>query len=180
MENEMYSSLRSRVPISQAGSLLYFQKGLRSQKLLHSIKYKSAKDLAISSGKLIGQQFKDFILEEDVLVPVPLHTKKFNKRGYNQSELLCEGIAVVCKNRVVTDALSVAKNKSSQTKKNRLDRFKSREEQYQLAKSGLIKNHRVWLIDDVYTTGATAEACITELLRAEPLEIGVLCLAFTA
>ena len=87
--------LTGRVPFRAATSLFYFRRDEVSQRVVHQIKYYSHRELARTMGRLLGSELAashrfDTV---DVLMPVPLHWLKRLHRGYNQSLLLCRGIA---------------------------------------------------------------------------------------
>ncbi|MCH5690216.1 hypothetical protein LWM68_41910 [Niabella sp. W65] len=90
----------------------------------------------------------------EALIPVPLHeSKKKRKRGYNQAEILCRGIAEILKIPVITDVVTKPDATETQTKKNRTDRWKNMEGKFALVNENLIENKHVLLVDDVITTG---------------------------
>lgn len=103
----------------------------------------------------------------DVLVPLPLYPKKEKQRGYNQSILLCKGIAEVLALPVIDKAVIRPHHTETQTKKGRIDRWLNMEGKFLLKHPSMIKNKHVLLVDDVITTGATLEACGEEILKAE-------------
>jgi ComF family protein len=60
------------------------------QKLIHNLKYDSLKDAAKPLGQLLTETITPILQPGDVLVPIPLYTRRQRKRGYNQSELLAK------------------------------------------------------------------------------------------
>ena len=76
-----------RVPIQSGAAFLFFIPGGRTQKLLHNIKYKGRSDFAQMIGRHYGRQLKESerFRGIDVIIPVPLHWRKQQKRGFNQS-----------------------------------------------------------------------------------------------
>src|SRR5687767_261975 len=84
-----------RVPVTHATALYYFTSPSLVQHLMHQLKYRGNKELGLYLGRLMGHtlQQSNRFLHVDALVPLPLSPEKERKRGYNQSALLCQGIA---------------------------------------------------------------------------------------
>lgn len=116
----------------------------------------------------------------DALVPLPLFSHKEKQRGYNQATVLCEGMAEKLRLPILHDAISRPVATETQTRKNRVERWQNIEGRFQLTRPELIQNKHLLLVDDVITTGATLEACGTELLKAENVELSVASLAYAA
>ncbi|MCW3804453.1 ComF family protein [Plebeiibacterium marinum] len=171
-----------RTPIDKATSLLLYTKGDKTKQILHSIKYRNNIALAEEMGKMIAHNLSESNLFStiDYIIPVPLHPAKLNKRGYNQSEIISNGISKITKIPVETDILFKTLNTSTQTKKNRFERWKNAENIYELRNSSKIKGKKILLIDDVLTTGATLEACATALHLAEISGLSIITLAYAA
>lgn len=111
------------------------------------------------------------------LVPVPLHFSKLSKRGYNQSEELAVGLSKLTGLKVI-NPLTRKKDALSQTSLTRKERFEHVRFLYEV-KAGWLKKKAlegvcVLLIDDVMTTGSTAEVCARELKKAGAAVVGVL------
>ena len=115
----------------------------------------------------------------DVLIPLPLHKSKEHKRGYNQAAVLCEGVSSVLNKPVWKDVVIRPEQTETQTKKRRIERWQNMEGKFELVNSFAIENKHVLLIDDVVTTGATLEACGSELLKAKNVQLSVATLCFS-
>jgi ComF family protein len=109
----------------------------------------------------------------DALIPLPLFPAKEKRRGYNQSMLLCEGMAEVMNIPVLNDVIIRPQYTETQTRKGRVERWVNMEGKFVLVKSEAIRNKHILLIDDVITTGATLESCGTELLKAENTRLSI-------
>jgi len=170
-----------RLSLVHATAQFYFTKESLIQKLMHQFKYKSNKDLGLQLGRLMGIALKESRRYDDVdaLVPLPLFPSKEKKRGYNQSTVLCEGIAEVFSRPVLKNIVNRPQHTDTQTKKGRIDRWKNIEGKFELNDTASIQNKHLLLVDDVVTTGATLEACGSELLKAgnTQLSIATLCKA---
>src|SRR4051812_37158886 len=96
-DNETAMRFAGRVPIVKATSLAYFTAEGLLQHLLHQLKYYDKKEVGLFLGRQLGYDLKQtgWAKDIDVIVPVPLHPKKEALRGYNQTELIANGISEV-------------------------------------------------------------------------------------
>lgn len=99
----------------------------------------------------------------DVVVPMPIGKKRLRKRGYNQSELLAKHIAKGL-NLPMNSNSFFRKDATPQSKLSEKDRLKNLENVFYINNDDL-KNKRILLIDDVYTTGSTMNTGSKELLK---------------
>ena len=116
----------------------------------------------------------------DALVPLPLFRDKEKQRGYNQATVLCEGIAEKLGLPILQDAVSRPVFTETQTRKNRIERWQNIEGRFQLDRPHLVQGKHLLLVDDVITTGATLEACGSELLKAGNVQLSIASLAYAA
>ncbi len=119
----------------------------------------------------------DFIKSYDIIIPVPMHNRKKALRGYNQSELIAKELAKTAKIKIFTDVLIKTRNNKVQSSLNKQDRKNNVKDVYKLVKKEKIYNKKVLIFDDIYTTGATIEACKKEILTANVKSVGILTLA---
>ncbi|MEA4884434.1 MAG: ComF family protein [Clostridia bacterium] len=113
----------------------------------------------------------------DVIVPVPLHPDRAIRRGYNQAELLAHGVGACLGVRVAPAALERHASTGTQTHLHRRDRRSNVIHAFTCAKPSHISGRAVLLIDDVFTSGATADGCCRSLLRAGAASVRVLAFA---
>lgn len=114
-DNEIAKVLAGRLPFRHAQSVLYFQKGNKTQDLLHQLKYKGNKTLGIDLGKMAAWHLRNTsVVKADAIVPVPLHPDKHKERGYNQSEILARGMHEILAIPVWTDVVVRQKYTSTQ------------------------------------------------------------------
>ncbi|MFA0961807.1 ComF family protein [Roseivirga sp. BDSF3-8] len=166
-------------PIAYAVAYYKFTKSGRVQRLLHQLKYGNVPEIGSMLGKYYG-----FILSEagydkrsDVIIPVPLHSTRLRKRGYNQSAHFGYGLAASLNIPIEEHALQRIKKTSTQTKKGRLERMESLSGAFGNVKKEVVEGRRIMLVDDVITTGATLLACMEVLYQAGASEVGVAALA---
>ena len=134
--------------------------------------YKTFCELIIKNKKVF-----DFIKSYDIIIPVPIHKTRIRKRGYNQSELIAKELAKklnIGYNKKVL--IKVRKNKP-QSILNKKERKENTENVYKIINKEKIYDKKILIFDDIYTTGATINACIKEIEKAKVKKIGVLTLA---
>jgi ComF family protein len=169
-DNAMAKRFWGRVELQGAAALLEFQKGEIVQHLLHQLKYRGRKDIGTFLGKLLGEQLiteNSIIKDIDLIVPVPLHWKKEKIRGYNQCTPFAESLAATMGIPWSGTALQRTHENISQTKMNRFERYSNVEGIFDVTDALQLKNKHILLVDDVMTTGATAEACLHSILAVE-------------
>lgn len=168
-----------RVPVAHATALFRFEKKGIVQQLIHGLKYKGQEHIGEFLGDWLGGELKT--VKEyhaiDVVIPVPLHKKKLKKRGYNQVAKFAQHIATALNALYVDDVLIKVTNTQSQVLKNRFARWINNTELFTLQNKYTIANKHILLVDDLITTGATMEACITVLNNAESIKISVAAIA---
>jgi ComF family protein len=118
--------------------------------------------------------------DADALIPLPLFPAKEKKRGYNQATILCEGMAEHMNIPIWNDVIIRPQYTETQTKKGRIERWLNMEGKFVLTKPDIIRNKHLLLVDDVVTTGATLEACGTEMLKARNVRLSVATLCYAS
>lgn len=112
----------------------------------------------------------------DALVPVPVHRARRRERGYNQAEIIADHLAALWARPVWPSALVRRRPTRSQTRLSKGERASNLDGAF-ACPEGRLKGKRILLIDDVFTTGSTSEACAAALLRAGASEVAVFALA---
>ena len=159
-DNPVIRRFWGRVNIESAASFVFFDKGEAIQQILHSLKYAGNKEVGIFLGELYGHLLKQThsFTACEAIIPVPLHRKKTKSRGYNQSNLLAEGLSKAMGIPFYTDFIERTVATSTQTQKSRYERFENVENIFRL-NSKQVKEKHFLLVDDVITTGSTLESC---------------------
>jgi ComF family protein len=180
-ENPLTEALWGRVRVQHVSAMYYFHKGNKVQHLIHQLKYKGEKEIGVYLGKIYGRELikSEFYQKIDIIVPVPLHPKKQKKRGYNQSEMLANGLSETMKIPVDKITLIKINVSESQTKKNRFKRWENVKEIFTIKNYDHLKYKHILLVDDVFTTGATCDACTTQLLKIPGVTVSIVTLACT-
>lgn len=101
-----------------------------------------------------------------VLVPVPMEKKKLRQRGYNQAEILARHLSTIIKTPVETNVLVKIKRTGPQMELSAAERQKNIDGAFSVKNPKAIAGKKVFLVDDVYTTGSTMEACAAILKSA--------------
>lgn len=133
---------------------------------LMRFKFDGRKEYGDFLGELLCVYGRDFILQiqPEVILPVPIHKKKRNVRGYNQAEILAEKISRGFSIPIRTDLVLRKKFTKAQKELNRKERKKNLEQAFVVRReAGQYK--RVLIVDDIYTTGSTVNAIAGKLKR---------------
>ncbi len=180
-KNNTSEVFKGKVEIYKAVSFLSYKKEGKTKELIHYLKYKNQQVVGSFLGNWFGRILKESHEFDDLfcVVPVPLHPSKYRKRGYNQLTLFGKRLSEHLNTSFQPDVLTCKKVSKTQTKKNRLQRYKSANTRFYLEKNNLPKNIHVLLIDDVITTGATLVACCKELLKIEGIKISIATISIT-
>lgn len=178
-DNPLEKRFWGKVPVFRGTAYYFFHKGSPFQKLLHELKYNGNKEIGVIMGRHAAAELlesPDFC-SIDVIVPVPLHPKKYTKRGYNQADYICKGLAEVLGKDVDLKSLKRIRENPTQTKKSVYDRYKNTENLFQVDNVKAFAGKHILIVDDVLTTGSTLEACISALLEVPDIKISVFTLA---
>ncbi|PKQ44900.1 amidophosphoribosyltransferase [Confluentibacter flavum] len=168
-----------RAKVENATALFRFEKKSIVQQLIHGLKYKGYEQISPFLGDWLGGELRTIKDYEDIdmVIPVPLHRKKLKMRGYNQVTGFGKQIAKSINAAYKDDVLLKITNTGSQTSKKRFARWNQTDELFIMQNSAWIEDKHILLVDDIITTGATLEACITVLSQAKNIKVSVACMA---
>lgn len=145
----------------------YNEKWLIGQ-LIHIVKYSYASDASRFFVHLISNWYRSHAQSLngiDVVVPVPLHRSRLALRGFNQSDMIARALCDLAKIYCIPAMVRVRPTKR-QALLSRHDRIKNVFDAFLVNEPDLVAGKHVMLVDDVYTTGSTMQACGRELIRA--------------
>ena len=158
-----------------ARSVFQYQGSVRT--LIHRIKYKDNGHALRALSSLAREHVLLDYVKPDMVIPVPLHSKRLRKRGFNQSLRLAGAIFPHIPLRV--DILTRTLNTKPQTELSMKARLRNVRNAFETAKRLPEGVKTILLVDDVYTTGATVRACAKTLKKAGAKEVHVFTVART-
>ena len=172
--NLLTEKCRLLFPIENGFALMQFEEESLSQKIIHQLIYAGRENV----GKLLANWTLEKIdfsnLPCDLMVTVPLHSRKLKKRGYNQLHLfantLSEKLNIPCDHNLIKRNFY---KKAQATKRREQRTFK--ENLFSITQE--ISDQHVLIIDDVFTTGNTMSAVAWEILKAGNNKVSVLVMA---
>jgi ComF family protein len=147
--------------------------------LVHQLKYLDRQEAGIAMARMMAGAARTLFPETDIVLPVPLHHKRLWKRRFNQAAFLCERVAKAGQKPWAHDILLRIEATTSQVGLDAKTRRKNVRHAFDvpLEKRAVIDGKSVLLIDDVRTTGATANACAETLKKAGAAQVNVLSFA---
>lgn len=155
--------------------------------LICMYKYQYRSELAAPLSRLLWQTFRSYWDpdEIDCIIPVPLHRRRMRERGFNQAELMirhwqeldCAPKKPFDGNKLFTRILMRHRYTQPQTGLDSSQRSVNMLDAFSLIDPAVVQGRRVLLVDDVLTTGATANACARVLCEAKADSVSVLTLA---
>lgn len=155
-------------PVFDEGKTLFLAKG-PGRALVHELKYQSGFYVLRDIERMVhgAPDYVDY-LSGAILVPVPLHPDKERERGYNQSDRIARALARATDSRSkVENLLRRTKFTLTQTRLNREDRHRNVKNAFALAPDAVVVSEQQYiLVDDVFTTGSTLNACAAVLRKA--------------
>ncbi|MFA7326552.1 MAG: phosphoribosyltransferase family protein [Candidatus Kapaibacterium sp.] len=131
---------------------------------IHKFKYMGITQIGIEFGTMLSKLINPN--EYDLIIPIPIHHARKRERGFNQSEIMGQSISDKTSIPLCLSSLIRSKYTYSQAKLNREERKFNLSEKFKVIEKDKIYNKRLLLIDDVLTTGTTANHCAEILLKA--------------
>ncbi len=147
--------------------------------VIHRFKYRGRINLGEVLGRFMAEfRYEDLRIEDySLIVPVPLHRRRLKERGFNQAVVLAREIS---RRHAVPMDFGVLKRKiytEPQTGLGRDDRLRNIRGAFEVVRPEAVKEKKVLLIDDVYTTGSTVRECARVLGKCGASEVAALTLA---
>lgn len=176
----MHAQLEFRMGLYSVQSLTFFRKKSIEQSALHDLKYGGNTEIATFFGNELANRISQckWLIDADILLPIPLHWKKEKKRGYNQALILAQAIAVQTSKKVNQQLIKTIEGKGI-TKGRRYERISNQNLGFEWRGKHLPSGSHVVIIDDVITTGATLEAAIRAIPNAHELKFSAISIAHT-
>ncbi|WP_197064815.1 ComF family protein [Leptolyngbya sp. KIOST-1] len=145
-----------------------------------SLKYSGQREIARVLGAALGQTWRDHQPtprpHSVAIVPIPLHPAKLQQRGFNQADLLAQGFCRTTRLPLYSHGLRRIRATQAQHSLNRTARHQNLAQAFAVdpAQIGALRNTTVWLLDDIFTTGATAQAA-AQTLRNSGIAVAGIC-----
>ena len=171
-----------KTSIKEAMAGYFFTKKSRIQKMIHSFKYKGNEESAIFLGEQLGKMLKESGRFHAInqIIPVPLHPKKLQIRGYNQAEKIADGIANILNIEVNTKSLIRVEHNETQTNKGIFNRWRNVKTIFKIKDSDKLLDQHILIVDDVITSGSTIESCAKQILSIPGAEVSLASLAIAS
>lgn len=180
-DNPMAQLFWGLAPVNRVTALFFYEPHGEPAQLVYDLKYANRPDIGEDIGRMMAEEMlmADFFNGIDAIIPVPLSPRRKRQRGYNQSEMLADGIHVVTEIPVMTKVIRRRHFKKSQTALMRHQRQENVTEMFMLCETDGLEGKHILLVDDICTTGATLIACANVLQSIPGLCISILTLGFT-
>lgn len=146
-------------------------------KLIKDLKYNNKKYYSQTLGNLIVSSYIENNLNCDIVIPVPLHAKRQQARGFNQAELLCTMLQEKLTLFVDTKSVVRLKNTLTQTHLKKSEREQNVKDAFKVLDKNAVKGKTVLIVDDVYTTGSTLNELSKVLLKSGAQKVYCITLA---
>ena len=156
------------VPVERAAALIYFIHGSDWQRMIHGFKYRDKWRWAYVMGRRLGAALRDggLFADVDTVVPVPLHTGRLLRRGYNQSDYIARGVAEEMGIGYDRRILYRRRNNPSQTTMSESEKRDNVRDLFGIRRAGSLAGRHILIVDDVITSGETVTACIEAFTSA--------------
>lgn len=150
----------------------------KARTLVYALKFGGKKYVARLFGAMMSDAFLSCGMEGEIIVPVPMTDRERKKRGFNQAELLARDVGARL-NMPVLPALVKHRETAPQKELTGRERESNLKGCFSAAYAEYIAGRKILLVDDVFTTGATANECARTLLGAGAASVSVLTAAAT-
>ena len=157
--------------------------------LIHQLKYRACLALVDPLGRLLQEAFRRHWAPEevDMVLPIPLHNRRWRQRGFNQAQMLVDAWANAARERTrdwhrfpkARAILVRSRPTTPQTGLGKPERRRNIRRAFTVVDRDAVRGRRILLVDDVYTTGATAEEAAHALKRNGADSVDVLTVART-
>ncbi len=161
---------------AKARAVARFEDG-PARRLVHRLKYSDRAELAQPMGRWMARAGAELLAEADAVTPVPLHPLRLWKRRFNQSAALAKVIALEAGKPYEPFLLARVKATRSQVGLSRSQRADNMQGAFRAPPESMLRGRKIVLIDDVLTSGATANAAARALLRGGAAQVDLIIFA---
>ena len=169
------------LPVEFNAAMLYFHKDGIAQNLIHNLKYRGHQEIGSFLGKWYGNDLKQAATKHQFseIIPVPLHKKRLQERGFNQVTTFCKALSEELQIDFNETLLYRNIYSKTQTKKNKEARTEVKNSLFDVIFTEKDSGKHFLLVDDVITSGATLEACAKALLKIPDVKISIITIAYS-
>lgn len=146
---------------------------------IYEFKYSGNKYIGRRFAVLMCKNFHDYISDVDLIIPVPIHIRRLLKRGFNQAEILCKYINKIEKIPFYCDIIVRKKYTDYLSKYTEAERRNLLKDAFSIKKEDLVKNKRILIVDDIFTTGATIDELSKLLINSGAKSVKSITIAVT-
>ena len=143
--------------------------GLYERKIISDFKKSGKAYLARTLGEILYDRIVIEDLKIDGIIPIPVHKERLKVRGFNQTELMGRYLSKKIGWPLIRDAVIRIKETEAMKQLDRWQRAKNMEGAFAVAKPEKVKNKKLIVLDDIYTSGATMQECC-KVLKAQGAE----------
>ena len=150
-----------------------------SRNLVHALKYEDRQEAGLLMARMMARAGRHLLAEADVILPVPLYRWRLWRRRFNQSAFLAQRLSRLFGKAWQPDVLLRQRRTLSQVGLDLNERRRNVRGAFVMAegRTGFVAGRNVVVVDDVRTTGATAEACALVLKKAGAAKVSLLTFA---
>lgn len=165
------------VPFREGIFGFYYEGRVRDA--IQAFKFQGRKDVGRHLVSLLSYRLTTLDDRCSAIVPLPVTEKRLKERGFNQSFIIAEGLSALTGRPVLPSALRKSRETADQFTLSREERKKNVKKAFVAERSEELKGRTVLLVDDLFTTGATAREASRALRRAGAAAVILFCLART-
>ncbi len=167
---------RKKHYFSQGKALWVYEKAVTES--IYRFKYRNRREYGRVYAAEMADRYGAWIKSHRIqaVVPIPLHKKRRQKRGYNQAEILAKELGRILDIPVYTDLLVRVRNTKPQKTLNDAERKNNLKKAFKTTKSS-VQLQYILVVDDIYTTGSTLDAAAMALSEAGVLEAYTCCVS---
>ncbi len=143
-----------------------------ARELVHALKYQGWRSVGEFMGAVMGRRASAAVRGADRVVPIPTSERNLRRRGYNQAEVIASALAAETGIPLLA-CLKRRRQEGTQTALNPMQRRANVSGAFVMTEAGeeMVRGHRILLVDDVITTGATILAAFRALVPGAPATV---------